>query len=32
MRDSNRDHEGPAEIAVAGDLTDNQADLCDRAI
>jgi len=32
MKDSDRDHEGPLEIAVAGDLTDNQADLCDKLL
>jgi ATP-dependent Clp protease protease subunit len=32
MKDSDRDHEGPLEIAVAGDLTDNQTDLCDKLL
>ncbi len=32
MRNSDRDPEGPLEIAVAGDLTDNQADLCDKLL
>jgi ATP-dependent Clp protease, protease subunit len=32
MKDSDRGHEGPLEIAVAGDLTDNQADLCDKLL
>ena len=29
MGKSERDHEGPLEIALTGDLTDRQADLCD---
>jgi ATP-dependent Clp protease, protease subunit len=32
MRNSERDHEGPLEIAVTGDLTDNQTDLCDKLL
>src|SRR5271157_1119125 len=32
MRDSDRGPEGPLEIAVAGDLTDNQAELCDKLL
>jgi ATP-dependent protease ClpP protease subunit len=29
---SERDREGPVEIALVGDLTDNQADLCDKLL
>lgn len=29
---SKQDREGPIEIAVTGDLTDNQADLCDKLL
>jgi ATP-dependent protease ClpP protease subunit len=29
---SPRDREGPIEIALVGDLTDNQADLCDKLV
>jgi ATP-dependent protease ClpP protease subunit len=32
MRNSEHDREGPLEIAVAGDLTENQADLCDKLL
>ena len=32
MKDSDRGAEGPLEIAVAGDLTENQADLCDKLL
>ncbi len=32
MGNSDRDREGPLEIAVAGDLTENQADLCDKLL
>jgi ATP-dependent Clp protease, protease subunit len=32
MRDSDRGQEGPLEIAVAGDLTDNQSELCDKLL
>ena len=32
MKDSDRDHEGPLEIALAGDLTENQADLCEKLL
>jgi ATP-dependent protease ClpP protease subunit len=32
MKDSDRIHEGPMEIALAGDLTENQADLCDKLL
>jgi ATP-dependent Clp protease, protease subunit len=32
MRDSDREPEGPLEIAIAGDLTENQADLCDKLL
>ena len=29
---SDRDHDGPLEIALAGDLTENQADLCEKLL
>ncbi len=32
MKDSDRVKEGPMEIALAGDLTENQADLCDKLL
>ena len=32
MAKSDRDHEGPLEIALAGDLTENQADLCEKLL
>lgn len=32
MRNSDRGQEGPLEIAVAGDLTENQADLCEKLL
>ncbi len=32
MKDSDRDNEGPLEIAMAGDLTENQSDLCDKLL
>ncbi len=32
MPKSEREHEGPLEIALVGDLTDNQAELCDKLL
>ncbi|MEI8373381.1 MAG: ATP-dependent Clp protease proteolytic subunit [Planctomycetota bacterium] len=32
MGKSDRSHEGPLEIAVVGDLTENQSDLCDKLL
>ena len=32
MATADRGHEGPLEIAVAGDLTEKQADLCDKLL
>ncbi len=32
MQDSEHDREGPLEIAIAGDLTDNQTDMCDKLL
>jgi ATP-dependent protease ClpP protease subunit len=32
MADRESDREGPLEIALAGDLTENQADLCDKLL
>ena len=32
MQDSDHDREGPLEIAIAGDLTDHQGDLCDKLL
>jgi ATP-dependent Clp protease protease subunit len=32
MPDSDRQREGPLEIALTGDLTDNQTDLCDKLL
>jgi len=32
MPESDREHEGPIEIAIAGDLTDHQTDLCDKLL
>jgi ATP-dependent protease ClpP protease subunit len=32
MSDRDREREGPPEIALVGDLTDNQADLCDKLL
>ena len=32
MQDSDHDREGPLEIAIAGDLTDNQTDMCDKLL
>ena len=29
---SEREHEGPVEIAIVGDLTENEADLCDKLL
>jgi ATP-dependent protease ClpP protease subunit len=32
MKDSDRSQDGPLEIAIAGDLTDQQTDLCDKLL
>jgi ATP-dependent protease ClpP protease subunit len=32
MADTERNHEGPIEIGLTGDLTDNQVDLCDKLL
>jgi ATP-dependent protease ClpP protease subunit len=32
MKNSDREPEGPLEIALAGDLTENQSDLCDKLL
>jgi ATP-dependent protease ClpP protease subunit len=32
MQDSDHDREGPLEIAIAGDLTDHQTDMCDKLL